>query len=163
PGAPPDHGRARSAGRSLVPGELHRTDCADASRAGDSVWPPVHVADPPGEGLGARRHGFFGGSGPVHLRLAHASFLGRGLIVTRRTRGRRRRRKTTVRYCNRSPFGWWLASYIERFEYDDEDKQNLDRRCLAWENTIVVRAKTRDEAYRKAVAIGRSGDPGGWS
>jgi hypothetical protein len=56
---------------------------------------------------------------------------------------------------NKSPFGWWIASYIERFEYEDEDKTNLNRRCDAWENTIIIKARDREQAYRKAEKIGR--------
>ena len=60
-----------------------------------------------------------------------------------------------IPYRNKSPYGWWIASYIERFEFDDEDVSNLQRRCLAWENTILLQAKNREEAYRKAMKRGR--------
>jgi hypothetical protein len=63
--------------------------------------------------------------------------------------------KHTAAHRNRSPHGWWIASYIERFEYDGEDRRNLNRRCLAWENTILVKARNRDEAWEKAMAHGR--------
>ncbi len=66
-----------------------------------------------------------------------------------------KRGKNKVLFRNRSPFGWWIASYIERFEYYDENKNNPARKCLAWENTVLVRARTREQAYRKAVALGR--------
>lgn len=56
---------------------------------------------------------------------------------------------------NQSPFGWWIASYIQRFEFGDEDQSNLNRRCLAWENTIIIKAKNREQAYRKAIKIGQ--------
>jgi hypothetical protein len=39
---------------------------------------------------------------------------------------------------------------LERFEFDDENVENLNRRCLAWENTIVFKAKDRNQAYCKA-------------
>lgn len=55
----------------------------------------------------------------------------------------------------RSPYGWWVASYIERLEWSNEDRRNPRRRCLAWENTVLVKATNRDQAYRKAMAIGR--------
>lgn len=83
------------------------------------------------------------------------------------------KRKKTIPIRNKSPFGWWIASYIERFEYEDEDKNNVNRRCLAWENTIILKARNREEAFRKAEKIGRignkneryttrSGRKGGW-
>ena len=60
-----------------------------------------------------------------------------------------------IPHRNRSPDGWWIASYLERFEYYDEDTRNLNRRCKAWENTILVKARDRNEAWRKAMAQGR--------
>ena len=63
--------------------------------------------------------------------------------------------KKMIPYSNRSPYGWWIAAYVLRFEYYDEDKKNPNRRCLAWENTIILKAKDRNEAYRKAVRFGR--------
>jgi hypothetical protein len=66
-------------------------------------------------------------------------------------------RSSRIPYRNRSPYGWWIASYLERFEYYDEPKGNLSRRCLAWENTIILKARNREDAYRKAVAASRSG------
>ena len=66
-------------------------------------------------------------------------------------------RRTNTAYRNRSPYGWWIASYVERAEWDDEDRSDLNRRCTAWENAILVRARDRTEAWRKAVAVGRLG------
>jgi hypothetical protein len=68
-----------------------------------------------------------------------------------------RKKKPEIPYKNRSPYGWWIASYLERFEYYDEDRRNLNRRCLAYENTILVKAQDREEAWRKAVTQGRLG------
>lgn len=65
-----------------------------------------------------------------------------------------RRKVDRIPFRNRNQYGWWVASYIERFEYYDEPKHKLGRRCLAWENTILVKARNREEAYRKAVAVG---------
>ena len=66
-------------------------------------------------------------------------------------------RSSRVPYRNRSPHGWWIASYLERFEYYDEPKSHLGRRCLAWENTIILKARNREDAYQKAVALSRRG------
>ena len=65
------------------------------------------------------------------------------------------KRKKEIPWRNRNPTGWWIASYLQRFEYYDEDKRNLNRRCLAWKNTIIVQAKDRETAYKKAMAVGR--------
>lgn len=63
--------------------------------------------------------------------------------------------KKEIPYRNKSPFGWWIASYIERFEFRDEDQSNLNRRCTAWENSIIIKARNREEAFRKAEKRGR--------
>ena len=68
------------------------------------------------------------------------------------------KRRKEIPFRNRNHTGWWIAYYVERFEYYDEDRSKLNRRCLAWENTILVRAEGREEAYRKAMAFGRIGD-----
>jgi uncharacterized protein DUF4288 len=70
----------------------------------------------------------------------------------------RAKQKKKIPIRNKSPFGWWIASYLERFEFEDEDKNNLNRRCLAWKNTIIIKARNRDEAFRKAEKIGRLSD-----
>src|SRR5262245_15731795 len=54
---------------------------------------------------------------------------------------------------NRSPFGWWIAAYIERFELRSNGPVTPRSKCLAWENTILVRAPNRERAYQKAVAF----------
>lgn len=59
---------------------------------------------------------------------------------------------------NKSPFGWWVASYIERFEPENETSENPNRRCLAWENTIIINARNREEAFRKAEKTGKLGN-----
>ena len=64
-------------------------------------------------------------------------------------------RKNKIPFRNRNHSGWWIASYIERFEYYDEDKSNINRRCLAWENTILIKSDSREEAYKKVTKIGK--------
>jgi hypothetical protein len=59
---------------------------------------------------------------------------------------------------NTSPVGWYLGAYLLRFmELNDPCRNDEDRRFLSWENTVLVRAKTFDEAYAKVVAIGKEG------
>lgn len=55
---------------------------------------------------------------------------------------------------NTSPYGWWVATLVERFEYDHEDKNNPRRRCRAWTNTVIFKAEDREEAYSKAIEYG---------
>jgi hypothetical protein len=64
--------------------------------------------------------------------------------------------KRKVSQWNKSPSGWWIGSYLLRFEFNDEQKKNLNRRCKAWENTVLVKAKDRVQAYRKVCVIGHA-------
>ena len=55
-----------------------------------------------------------------------------------------------------SPVGWYLGTYLLRFmELRDPARNDPERRCLAWENTVLVRAKSFDEAYEKVKSIGQ--------
>ncbi|MPM16376.1 hypothetical protein SDC9_62755 [bioreactor metagenome] len=57
---------------------------------------------------------------------------------------------------NVSPVGWYLVSYLLRFvELDDKEKNDDNARFLSWENSILVRATTMDEAYEKGVRMAR--------
>ena len=67
-------------------------------------------------------------------------------------------KKDKIPYRNKSPYGWWLAICLERFEFYDEDKSNSNRRCIAWENTILIEAENRKEAYSKAIENGKVSD-----
>ena len=59
---------------------------------------------------------------------------------------------------NRSPVGWYIATYVERFEWEGENRSNLKRRCTAWRNAILVRARTPEEAYRRSIRLAKLGD-----
>jgi hypothetical protein len=62
--------------------------------------------------------------------------------------------KNKISSRNKSPYGWWIASFIERFHEGKIGHEN--KQYLAWENTILIKAKTRDQAYAKAIKQGRS-------
>lgn len=66
--------------------------------------------------------------------------------------------KAKLPWRNRNVSGWWIARYLDRFEYYDEKKSDLNRRCVAWENTIIVKALSREAAYKKVIALGRLGE-----
>lgn len=58
---------------------------------------------------------------------------------------------------NVSPVGWYVGSYLIRFtEIDDKNKHELERRFLTWENTVIVKAKNMNEAYKKIVKIAKT-------
>lgn len=58
---------------------------------------------------------------------------------------------------NKSPYGWWVATIIERFEFDDEDLNNMRRRCRAFSNVVILKAEDREQAYLNAVEYGKCG------
>lgn len=62
-----------------------------------------------------------------------------------------------VAYRNQSPYGWWIASYVERAAWDDDPNPAPNSRCLAWENTIILQAPDRDAAYEKAIQLATGG------
>ena len=58
---------------------------------------------------------------------------------------------------NISPVGWYVGAYLLRFiELEDKDNFDPERRFLSWENTVIVKAKNLDEAYKKIEKIGKS-------
>jgi hypothetical protein len=73
--------------------------------------------------------------------------------------------KPPMQSRNRSPFGWWIYRELEQWTPVSKSKR---KRCLVWENTRIIRAKTRDEAYAKATKLGseigpRETNGGTWS
>ena len=65
--------------------------------------------------------------------------------------------KAKIPERNKTRYGWWVATLVERYEHFDEDKSNLNRRCTSWRNTILIKARDRNEAYRKALVQGNLG------
>jgi len=61
--------------------------------------------------------------------------------------------KEGIPHRNHTPYGWWIASYIVRAAWDDEQDPKLESRCLAWENTIILQAPNREAAYEKAILL----------
>jgi hypothetical protein len=68
-------------------------------------------------------------------------------------KGRNRSRDPRV-----SQYGWYVAIIVQRFDYYWQKTTNPNRRCEVWENTCLIKARSRNEAYRKAMALGRAGD-----
>jgi hypothetical protein len=58
---------------------------------------------------------------------------------------------------NISPVGWYVCSYLLRFvELAWPHKEDLESKFLSWENTVLVKASSIEEAYDKTVAIAKS-------
>lgn len=53
---------------------------------------------------------------------------------------------------NISPTGWYVGSYIIRFvELNETGNDDPEKRVTAWENTIIVKAESLEDAYDKVV------------
>ncbi len=49
-----------------------------------------------------------------------------------------------------SPIGWYVGSYLLRFiEQNAEGNDDLEKKFLVWENTILVEAASFEAAYAK--------------
>lgn len=52
-----------------------------------------------------------------------------------------------------SPVGWYVGSYLVRFiELNATGNDDPDGEFLVWENTIIVRADSFDDAYKRVEA-----------
>jgi len=57
---------------------------------------------------------------------------------------------------NTSPVGWYVGSYLIRFiELEESGNDDPEREFLTWENTVIVKASTLDEAYDKVVIVAK--------
>ena len=50
---------------------------------------------------------------------------------------------------------WYVAMIVLRFELEGEDTKNLNRRCTVYENLHLLKALTTEDAYEKAVKLGK--------
>lgn len=64
-----------------------------------------------------------------------------------------------VPFRNKNQTGWWVFSVVQQWVSNRQKTLSPTSRCLVWENTRLIRAKSRDEAYRKAIKLGRAGHP----
>ena len=56
---------------------------------------------------------------------------------------------------NISLVGWYIGTYLARFiEIEDEHNDDPEARFSTWENTVIVKALTLEEAFEKVEKIG---------
>jgi hypothetical protein len=57
---------------------------------------------------------------------------------------------------NTSPVGWYIGTYLIRFiELDEEGNDDLEKRFYSWENTVIVKADSMEEAFLKIEIIAK--------
>jgi Domain of unknown function (DUF4288) len=55
-----------------------------------------------------------------------------------------------------SPVGWYVGSYLLRFvELSAQDRSDPEKRFSSWENTVLVKATSLEEAYAKVERIAK--------
>lgn len=60
---------------------------------------------------------------------------------------------------NISPVNWYVGSYLLRhIEIESPNNDDPEARFLAWENTVLVKAENKYEAYEKIEEIGKEHD-----
>jgi hypothetical protein len=69
------------------------------------------------------------------------------------------RKKSKIRWANRDHTGWWIFEEVEQWVSKRQEKLSPRSRCLVYVNLRLLRAKSREEAYRKAMKLGRVGRP----
>src|SRR5258707_13220496 len=68
-------------------------------------------------------------------------------------------RHSKVAFRNRNRVGWWIFEEVEQWVSKRQRTLSPRSRCPVWVNTRLVRANNREEAYRKALKLGRAGHP----
>ncbi len=57
---------------------------------------------------------------------------------------------------NASPVGWYIGTYLIRFiELNEEGNDDLEKRFYSWENTVIVKADSMEEAFHKIEIIAK--------
>lgn len=64
-----------------------------------------------------------------------------------------------IPHRNKSPTGWWLFREVEYWVSNRQMKLTPTSRCPVWENTRILQAKNREEAFKKALRLARPGYP----
>ena len=64
-----------------------------------------------------------------------------------------------IPFRNRNHSGWWIFREVEQWVSRRQQKLSDESRCQVWENTRLIRARNRDEAFRKAIRLGQAGHP----
>lgn len=55
-------------------------------------------------------------------------------------------------------YNWYIAILIEYFDYQRAGKSHNNRMCYVSENYCIFRARSPEEAYKKAISQGKASD-----
>jgi len=69
------------------------------------------------------------------------------------------RRRKQPAHRSRNHTGWWIFCEVEQWTSNRQKKLSPRSRCRVYENMRLLRATSREEAYRKAMKLGRTGHP----
>ncbi len=67
--------------------------------------------------------------------------------------------RAKIPFRNSNHSGWWIYREVEYCVSRRQRGLTDSSRCLVWENTRLIRARNREDAYRKAMRLGRIGRP----
>jgi len=67
--------------------------------------------------------------------------------------------KKSIPHRNRNQTGWWIFSEVEQWVSKRQKRLVAGSKCLVWENMRLVKASSREEAYRKAIRICEEAHP----
>jgi hypothetical protein len=62
-------------------------------------------------------------------------------------------KKKSIPHRNRNQTGWWIFSEVEQWVSKRQKVLKAGSKCLVWENMRLVKAGSREEAYRKAIQM----------
>lgn len=68
-------------------------------------------------------------------------------------------RSVKIAYRNRNRTGWWIFSEVTYWVSNRQKKLTPKSRCLVWENLRLIKAKSREAAYAKALKLGKTAYP----
>jgi len=67
--------------------------------------------------------------------------------------------QSKIPFSNRNHTGWWIFKEVTQWVSNRQKKLARTSRCLVWENTRLICARNREQAYQKALKLGRLGHP----
>src|ERR1700753_881032 len=67
-------------------------------------------------------------------------------------------KKDKTAFPNRSHSGWWIFREVHQWISDRQKRLTPFSRCLVWQNTRIIKAKDREDAYKKASRLAKVGD-----